>query len=747
MPPQAEIDVRVAGLRKRYGDVTAVDGVDLEIRRGEFFTMLGPSGSGKTTTLRVIAGFEQPDEGSVELGGRDVSKLPPYARDVNTVFQDYALFPHMTVQDNVEYGLRVKKVPRAERRRRAAEALALVRLESYGGRKPGQLSGGQRQRVALARAIVNRPQALLLDEPLGALDLKLRQELQIELKRIQQELGITFVYVTHDQEEALTMSDRLAVFNEGRIEQIGAPAEVYEHPASEFIAGFVGVSNVLERGGRRFTVRPEKIRLLGDGREPGAGRRRGGGADRERRLRRGDHALPRRARRRRRADRGEPEPRARLERGVGATGNADPGELAARERIHDRDQVERRRRGMSKQKVGRWAAALLATGVLSVMAAGCGGDDNEAGGAGTTAAETTGGTPEGMMQTLGEGEGQVNLIAWAGYVEDGTTDPKVDWVTDFEKETGCQVNVKTGNTSDEMVTLMRTGQYDGVSASGDASLRLIAAGDVAPVNLDLIPNYENVFEGLKNQPHNTVDGVSYGVPHGRGANLLQYRTDVVKPAPDSWAVVWDKGDPYKGKVTAYDSPIYIADAAVYLKATQPDLGIEDPYELDQKQFDAAVELLKQQRQNIGEYWSDYTKQIAAFTGGESVVGTTWQVITNVLEGEKVPVAAVLPKEGLDRLVGHVDDLVQGQEPELHVHVDEPHHLAEGERGRDRVLRRGPVLQGSVLDDRQQGSLHDLPRRRRGVLRPDLLLEDAAGRLRRRPWPGLQGLLGMDASLD
>ncbi len=271
MPPQAEIDVRVAGLRKRYGDVTAVDGVDLEIGRGEFFTMLGPSGSGKTTTLRVIAGFERPDEGTVELGGKDVSQLPPYARNVNTVFQDYALFPHMTVQENVEYGLRVKKVARGERRSRAAEALELVQLESYGARKPAQLSGGQRQRVALARAIVNRPQALLLDEPLGALDLKLRQELQVELKRIQQELGITFVYVTHDQEEALTMSDRLAVFNEGKIEQVGAPAEVYERPASEFIAGFIGVSNVLERDGRRFTVRPEKIRLLGDGEqaEPG----------------------------------------------------------------------------------------------------------------------------------------------------------------------------------------------------------------------------------------------------------------------------------------------------------------------------------------------------------------------------------------------------------------------------------------------------------------------------------------------
>ncbi len=271
MPPQPDADVSITGLRKRYGDVIAVDGIDLEIARGEFFTMLGPSGSGKTTTLRVIAGFERPDEGRIELGGKDVSGLPPYARDVNTVFQDYALFPHMTVQENVEYGLRVKKVARGERRRRAEEALDLVRLEGYGGRKPAQLSGGQRQRVALARALVNRPRALLLDEPLGALDLKLRQELQVELKRIQQELGLTFVYVTHDQEEALTMSDRLAVFNEGRIEQVGAPAEVYEHPASEFIAGFVGVSNVLERDGRRFTVRPEKIRLLGEGEDPGPG--------------------------------------------------------------------------------------------------------------------------------------------------------------------------------------------------------------------------------------------------------------------------------------------------------------------------------------------------------------------------------------------------------------------------------------------------------------------------------------------
>ncbi len=261
-------DIRLRGLRKLYGDVAAVDGVDLDVARGGFFTMLGPSGSGKTTTLRLIAGFEQPDGGSVELAGREVASLPPYARDVNTVFQDYALFPHMTVGENVEYGLRIKKVEKGERRRRAAEALELVRLTGYDKRKPSQLSGGQRQRVALARAIVNRPRVLLLDEPLGALDLKLRQQMQTELKRIQGEVGITFVYVTHDQEEALTMSDRMAVFNEGRIAQVGAPAEVYERPATEFVAGFVGVSNVLERGGRRFTVRPEKVRVLADGDTP-----------------------------------------------------------------------------------------------------------------------------------------------------------------------------------------------------------------------------------------------------------------------------------------------------------------------------------------------------------------------------------------------------------------------------------------------------------------------------------------------
>jgi putative spermidine/putrescine transport system ATP-binding protein len=253
--------VRLTGVRRTYGDVVAIEDLDLDIAEGEFFTLLGPSGSGKTTTLRVIAGFELPDRGHVELAGVDVTRVAPSERDVNTVFQDYALFPHMTVLENVEYGLRVKGVGKRQRRQRANEVLERVRLPQVGARRPVQLSGGQRQRVALARAIVNRPSLLLLDEPLGALDLKLRQEMQVFLKALQQDLGITFVYVTHDQEEALTMSDRMAVFNEGRIEQVGTPADVYEHPQSEFVAGFVGVSNVLERGGRRFTIRPEKIHM------------------------------------------------------------------------------------------------------------------------------------------------------------------------------------------------------------------------------------------------------------------------------------------------------------------------------------------------------------------------------------------------------------------------------------------------------------------------------------------------------
>ena len=264
--------IRLVGLTKQFGgasDAAAVAGINLEIRDGEFFSLLGPSGSGKTTTLRMIAGFERPTAGQIFLHGEDVTSLPPFDRDVNTVFQDYALFPHMSVAENVGYGLEVRKVAAKERATRVSEALRMVRLDGYDSRRPAQLSGGQRQRVALARALVNRPRVLLLDEPLGALDLKLREEMQIELKAIQGEVGITFIYVTHDQQEALTMSDRLAVFNRGHIEQIGTPAEVYEHPKTAFVAGFVGSSNLISGEAARvlfgtpgrFAIRPEKIRL------------------------------------------------------------------------------------------------------------------------------------------------------------------------------------------------------------------------------------------------------------------------------------------------------------------------------------------------------------------------------------------------------------------------------------------------------------------------------------------------------
>ena len=262
--------IQLVRLTKKFGEVVAVDDVDLEIHEGEFFSLLGPSGSGKTTVLRMIAGFELPTSGAVLLHGSDVSQFAPYDRDVNTVFQDYALFPHMSVLQNIEYGLRVKRVGKVERRQRAIEMLDAVRLADYGDRRPNQLSGGQRQRIALARALVNRPKVLLLDEPLGALDLKLREEMQVELKSIQRDVGITFVFVTHDQGEALSMSNRIAVFNNGRVEQVGTPREIYDHPGTAFVAGFVGTSNVLsaERSqqllgiGEPHSIRPERIRIV-----------------------------------------------------------------------------------------------------------------------------------------------------------------------------------------------------------------------------------------------------------------------------------------------------------------------------------------------------------------------------------------------------------------------------------------------------------------------------------------------------
>jgi putative spermidine/putrescine transport system substrate-binding protein len=282
---------------------------------------------------------------------------------------------------------------------------------------------------------------------------------------------------------------------------------------------------------------------------------------------------------------------------------------------------------------------------LLLLAAACGTSDDDGdggggdGGSGFTAPDLP------MMEELGENESELSILAWPGYAEDGSTDKAVDWVTPFEQETGCQVDVKTFNTSDEAVTLMDSGGYDVVSASGDASLRLIAAGQVEPVNTDLVPNYADVYDFLKERDWNSVDGQMYGIPHGYGANLLMWRTDVVKPAPTDWSVVFDQSGPYAGKVTAYDSPIYIADAALYLMNTQPALGIENPYSLDDEQLAAAVELLKEQRQNVGEYWSEYLKEIQAFTSGDSVVGTTWQVIANLAQADNVPVEAILPEQG------------------------------------------------------------------------------------------------------
>ena len=283
----------------------------------------------------------------------------------------------------------------------------------------------------------------------------------------------------------------------------------------------------------------------------------------------------------------------------------------------------------------RWAWLIAVAMVAIVFAAGCGDDDDD----------DSGGSESEAATEIGPLEDELNLVIWAGYAEDGSYDPKVDWVTDFEKETGCQVNTKVGNTSDEMVQLIEQGGYDGVSASGDASGRLYAAGDVQPVNTDLVPNYADITDALKDQPYNTFDGVNYGIPNDRGWNVLAYNKEEVKPAPTSWGSVFP-GDDFSGKVTAYDAPIYIADAAMYLKATQPDLGITDPYELTQEQFDAAIDLLKEQNANIGEYWSDYTKEIQAFTNGDIVIGTAWPYQALLLQSEGEPIEFnEVPDEG------------------------------------------------------------------------------------------------------
>ena len=635
--------IELIGVRKVFGDVVAVEGADLTVGDGELFAILGPSGSGKTTVLRMVAGFEQPTAGVIKLGGVDVTALPARHRDVNTVFQEYALFPHMTVAQNVEYGLKVKGVPKAERRRRTADALDMVRLTDHAPRRPAQLSGGQRQRVALARALVGRPRVLLLDEPLGALDLKLREQMQIELKAIQREVGITFVIVTHDQDEALTLCDRLAVFNDGRIEQVGNARDVYENPANRFVADFVGTSNVLDGAAAEalmgrpgmFVIRPERIGVFRPGTDPVPGVRTvdatvseviyAGPTTRIAATAPPGVTLTATVLTAKHVAAARPAPR-----------NADHVGLARK----GRPPIEIRGVAMTSTPVRIGLALVACAALVLPFSTACSKSEQSGGGNGQSPPKME------PLSAVGNGEGQLNLIAWAGYAENGSNDKSVDWVTPFEQQTGCKVNVKIGNTSDEMVQLMRSGQYDGVSASGDATLRLIYAGDVAPVNTDLVPNYASISSFLKDKSWNSVNGQMYGIPHGWGANLLMYNIDVVRDAPNSWGAVFDDAGKYKGKVTAYDSPIYIADAALYLSKTKPDLGIKDPYSLTSEQLDAAVELLKKQRENVSEYWSDYTKEVQAFESGTSVIGTTWQVIANTIGTDnKVQVNTVLPKEG------------------------------------------------------------------------------------------------------
>ena len=640
-------EVGVAGIRKTYGDVVAVDNVDLNVNAGEFFTLLGPSGSGKTTTLRMIAGFEQPDAGTITLGGEDITRVPPYSRDVNTVFQDYALFPHMTVAENVGYGLKVKGIGRRERSQQVEEVLRMVRLDGYGGRKPVQLSGGQRQRVALARSIVNRPKVLLLDEPLGALDLKLRQEMQVFLKALQRDLGMTFLYVTHDQEEALTMSDHVAVFNAGRIEQVGTPAEVYERPATEFVAGFVGTSNILERNGRRFTIRPEKVRLLdGDRTEGEPGHIRdvvylgamtryvvqldGGGelvALQQNVEESSVEALEQRGK------------RVRLDWRKEHTFAIEDPVLAPLEGGRN---VKRIRR------VHLLVLPLLAALVVPAVAV------------------SRGGGSSGLPTSIGKGEGSLNLIEWSAY-----SDPS--FAKKFEQQTGCTIHRKDAGTSNEMVALMRSGggggggQYDLVSASGDASLRLIYGGDLQPVNVNLIPTWKDFLPAFKSPAHNTVKGVHYGISVQWGPNTLLYNTKKVSPAPTGWSSIYS--GKYKGKLTVPNNPIQIADAALYLEKTKPSLGIKDPYELTKAQLDAATSLLKQQKPLLKRYWNYATDEITSFKNGDVWMGAGWPYQTLQLQGAKAPIKEIVPLP----TTGWADTWMLAQEgaaSELCVHVDE-----------------------------------------------------------------------------
>ena len=543
----------------------------------------------------------------------------------------------------------------------------MVQLANFGVRKPAQLSGGQRQRVALARAIVNEPQVLLLDEPLGALDLKLRQHMQRELLRIQREVGITFIYVTHDQEEALTMSDRIAVLNHGKIEQIGSPVEVYERPATAFVADFIGVSNVIERDGHQITIRPEKITLLaaGDATPVSADAHvepatitdviyagvltryvvvlDAGGELVISRQNTQSPPIPyepaRRATGRRRGSR-----RCR------STG---PCLLAAGSGLHDHPA-----RGLTTMQIftrRRTARSALAAGLaaLSFTVAACssGSSAPAASGTGSAGSGSSASQQAGtagltvptanlpVLQKVGKGEGQLNLIAWEGYL-----DPS--WVKPFEQQTGCTINAKYAGSSDEMVSLMKNGgggQYDMVSSSGDADLRILYAGDAHPVNMNLIPAAKDFFPAFQAPSFNTINGVHYGVSLQWGPNVLMYNTKDFTTAPTTWSVLYNPK--YKGQITVPDNPIQIADAALYLEKTKPSLGITDPYELTQPQFQAAVSLLAQQKPLVKKYWALASEEISDFQNGNVIVGAGWPYQVSTLKAAKFPIGSTVPAEG------------------------------------------------------------------------------------------------------
>ncbi len=390
--------------------------------------------------------------------------------------------------------------------------------------------------------------------------------------------------------------------------------------------------------------------------------------------------------------------------------------------------MSRRRRG------ARWLAFGLLVAALSVVAAGCGGDD---GGSASTDLEGLGSSFE-EIQELAREEGEVNIVQWPLYAQ---------LVEEFTAATGCTVTLKDAGTSDDMISFMGTGEYDGIVASGNATVRLMATGEVAPINEDLIPNYADIHDGLKGQVHNSLDGVAMGVPHGRGYNPLAWRTDEVTAAPTSWSAIWDNPNDYKGKISIYDDSIFIADAALYLKATQPELGIDNPYELDEEQFNAAVDLMKQLAPNVGEWWADYAKQIQAFTNKDSVIGTTWPLQVNLLKADGQPVESVKPSEGSTGWSDTWMVSTKAAEPELHVPLDEPHGLAGGAGRRGGGLRRGASQPEGVRPHEEHEPLHRAARRRRGVLGGHLLLDDPGRRLRRRSWGGVQDPGGLGSRLD